>query len=127
MENFGTIYKLISEEIVPNVYPGTFYNGRYLSNYERQFVGNMDGLRLGPLFMRQKRVKRGKLLVRYHYDLETSISYHINACNSLRGGTHVQRGTSACPRFCKRRVLFCTQVRSMGVKIPLQSTKYMQV
>ena len=22
--------------------------------------------------------------------------------------------TSACPRFCKRRVLLCTQVRSMG-------------
>ena len=51
-----------------------------------------------------------------------------------RGGTHLRyvfRGgkgsffkTSACPRFCKRRVLFCTQVRSMGVKIPLQSTKY---
>ena len=56
------------------------------------------------------------------------------------GGTQVQRGaapalhisrkkgsffkTSACSRFCKRRVLFCTQVRSMGVKIPLQSTKY---
>ena len=56
------------------------------------------------------------------------------------GGTQVQRGaahalrisrkkgsffkTSACPRFCKRRVLFCNQVRSMGVKIPLQSTKY---
>ena len=32
--------------------------------------------------------------------------------------------TSSCPRFCKRRVLYCTQVRSMGVKIPLQSTKY---
>ena len=32
--------------------------------------------------------------------------------------------TSVCPRFCKRRVLFCTNVRSMGVKIPLQSTKY---
>ena len=31
---------------------------------------------------------------------------------------------SACPRFCKRRVLFCTQVRSMEVKIPLQSTRY---
>ena len=56
------------------------------------------------------------------------------------GGTQVQRGvapalrisrkkgsffkTYACPRFCKRRVLFCTQVRSMGVKIPLQSTKF---
>ena len=56
------------------------------------------------------------------------------------GGTQVQRGvapalriswkkgsffkTSACPRFCKRRVLFCTQVRSMGVKTPLQSTKF---
>ena len=26
--------------------------------------------------------------------------------------------TSACPRFCKRRVLFCTQIRSMGVKSP---------
>ena len=49
------------------------------------------------------------------------------------GGTQVQRGaapslrisrkkgsffkTSACPRICKRRVLFCTKVRSMGVKI----------
>ena len=59
---------------------------------------------------------------------------------SQGGGTQVQKGaapslrisrkkgcffkTSACPRFCKRRVLFCTQVRSMGVKIPLQSTKY---
>ena len=31
---------------------------------------------------------------------------------------------SACPRFRKRRVLFCTQVRSVGDKIPLQSTKY---
>ena len=38
------------------------------------------------------------------------------------GGTHVtyfaEEGvffkTSACPRFCKRRVLFCIQVRSMG-------------
>ena len=26
--------------------------------------------------------------------------------------------TSACPRFCKRSVLFCTQVRSMGSKFP---------
>ena len=56
------------------------------------------------------------------------------------GGIQVQRGaapalrisrkkgsffkTSACPRFCQRRVLFCTQVRSMGVKIPLQSRKH---
>ena len=30
---------------------------------------------------------------------------------------------TACPLFCKRRVLFCTQVRSMVVRIPLQSTK----
>ena len=50
------------------------------------------------------------------------------------GGTQVQRGaasalrilrkkgsffkTSVCEQFCKRRVLFCTQVRSMGVTIP---------
>ena len=27
--------------------------------------------------------------------------------------------TSACPRFCKRRVLFCTQVQSMGGENPL--------
>ena len=62
------------------------------------------------------------------------------ACPGEGGGTHVQRGaapsvritrkkgsffkTSTCPRFCKRRVLFCTKVRSMGFKIPLQSTKY---
>ena len=54
--------------------------------------------------------------------------------SGTEGGPHLRyvfrgrRGsffkTSACPRFCKRRVLFCTQVRSMGVKIPLQSTKY---
>ena len=32
--------------------------------------------------------------------------------------------TSACPRFCKRRVLFCTQVRSIRGENPLQSMKY---
>ena len=42
----------------------------------------------------------------------------------FRGGRGLFLRTSACPRFCKRRVLFCTKVRSMGVKIPLQSTKY---
>ena len=26
--------------------------------------------------------------------------------------------TSECPRFCIKRVFFCNQVRSMGVKIP---------
>ena len=56
------------------------------------------------------------------------------------GGTQVQRGgctrvtyfaeevvyfkTSACQRFCKSRVLFCTQVRSMGVNIRSKSMKY---
>ena len=51
------------------------------------------------------------------------------------GDTQVQRGaapalrilrkkgsffkTSACPRFCKIRILFCSQVQSMGVKNPL--------
>ena len=66
------------------------------------------------------------------------------------GGTQVQRGggggcirvtyfaedgvffkTSACPRFCKRRVLFFVPRYEVwggggggGVKIPLQSTKY---
>ena len=73
----------------------------------------------------------------YEYQVESD-----RFCLSRRrgGGTQVQRGaapalrisrkkgsflkTSACPRFSKRRVLFCTQVRSMGVKIPLQSTKY---
>ena len=55
-------------------------------------------------------------------------------CPGGGGGTQVQRGaalalhisqkkgsffkTSACPRFCKRRVLFCSQVRSMGSKSP---------
>ena len=43
----------------------------------------------------------------------------------FRGGMGLFFETSACPRFCKRRVPFCTQVRSMGaVKIPLQSTNY---
>ena len=50
----------------------------------------------------------------------------------IKLGTQVQRGshpryvfrvflfkTSACPRFHKRRVLFCTQVRRMGGENPL--------
>ena len=32
----------------------------------------------------------------------------------FRGRTGVFFKTSACPRYCKRRVLFCTQVRSRG-------------
>ena len=42
-----------------------------------------------------------------------------------RGGPHlcyifrVRRGNSACPRFCKRTILFCTQVQSMGGGNPL--------
>ena len=74
-------------------------------------------------------------------DLASVIIALTEASRYPGGGTQVQRGvapalrisrkgsffkTSACPRFCKRRVLFCTQVRSMGVKIPLQSTKYMR-
>ena len=66
-------------------------------------------------------------------DVTNGAPYNVPTC-----GTQVQRRaapalrisqkkgsffkTSACPRFCKRRVLFCTQVRSMGVNIPLQST-----
>ena len=30
-----------------------------------------------------------------------------------------EEGVSACPRFCKRRALFCTQVRSMRGENPL--------
>ena len=76
----------------------------------------------------------------YHYDNYQHAHVHMLIRIAPGGGTQVQRGvapalrisrkkgsffkTSACPRFCKRRVLFCTQVRSMGVKIPFQSTKY---
>ena len=83
-----------------------------------------------------------------HLACETKLRSLVRSGTSIRipggggggGGTQVQKGaapslrispkkgsffkTSACPQFCKRRVLFCTQVRSMGVKIPLQSTKY---
>ena len=76
----------------------------------------------------------------YIYDIEVAVGWELDDICLLGrggggGGTQVQRGcapafriswnmgsffkTSACPRFCKRRVLFCTQVRSMGVKIPL--------
>ena len=36
-------------------------------------------------------------------------------CYIFRG----RRGNSACPRFCKRTILFCTQVQSMGGGNPL--------
>ena len=68
--------------------------------------------------------------------------YSFEICVVLRGGGGGTQGgvpdpryvfrrekgsffkTSACPRFCKRRVLLCTHVRSMGVRTPLQSTKF---
>ena len=73
-----------------------------------------------------------------------SVVFHTATYSNTRrpgggGVTQVQRGAApalhisrkkgsffktACPRYWKRRVLFCTLVRNMGVKIPLQSTKY---
>ena len=35
--------------------------------------------------------------------------------------------TSACPRFCKRRVLFCNQMRSMGDENPLTNHEIYEV
>ena len=46
-----------------------------------------------------------------------SLGSTVSSTTPRKKGSFIK--TSACPRFCKRRVLFCTQVRSMGVKIPL--------
>ena len=58
--NLGDIFEWMVKIIVPNVYPTTMYNERYLSKSDKTFVSNMYDLRLGPVFLRQIRVKAGK-------------------------------------------------------------------
>ena len=59
VSDFAGIYTWLEKSVLPNVYPSTLYNNRYRSAYERTFVDGIDGLRIGPLFLRQKRVMAG--------------------------------------------------------------------
>ena len=61
ISNLGDIFDWLEIIIVPNVYPITTYNNQYLSTSDKLFVSNMYNLRLGPIFLRQKRVKKGEL------------------------------------------------------------------
>ena len=58
--NLGDIFEWMGTIITPNVYPTIMYNERYLSKSDKTFVSNMYDLRLGPVFLRQIRVKAGK-------------------------------------------------------------------
>ena len=89
-------------------------------------------------FFYQKRKKNGQPLSMGKTDYRLKyLTLHLPIARGGGGGgggTQVQRGaapslrisrkkgsffmTSACPRFCKIRVLFCTQVRSLGSKSP---------
>ena len=60
IDNLGDIFEWMGTVIVPNIYPTTMYNKRYLSKSDKTFVSNMYDLRLGPVFLRQIRVKAGK-------------------------------------------------------------------
>ena len=116
-----------------------------LSKFENTPKALISAQKKHPYFQKTltfSSLKTPLLLSKHWHWMNGNTYLNFRLYNSLPGGggTEVQRGaapslgisrkkgpffkTSACPRFCKRRVLFCTQVRSMGVKIPLQSTKY---
>ncbi|XP_013384714.1 uncharacterized protein LOC106154780 [Lingula anatina] len=57
--SFDDIWTWLDETIVPGVFPTTLYNGDTLDTYETQFIRDLAGLRLGPLRLRQVRVRKG--------------------------------------------------------------------
>lgn len=49
------------ESILPNIYPLQNYNGETLDAQSRKFIYNIDGLRMGPVRMKQNREEECKL------------------------------------------------------------------
>ena len=59
--NYADVWIWLEETAIPNLYPTTMYNKRYRSRQERRFINNMHGFRLGPVFLRQLRVKHSTI------------------------------------------------------------------
>lgn len=58
LSQFGRIEDIwpwLRETILPNVYPESHYNGDPLGGYDRQFMYNIDALRMGPIRLKQNR------------------------------------------------------------------------
>ena len=73
------VWPWMKEVVFPVVYPSHHYNGDSMSLYERQFMYNIDALRMGPVRMKQNREIESKLhctLIRYHgQKMERQLSY----------------------------------------------------
>ena len=55
------IWPWMRETLFPVVYPSHHYNGESMSLYERQFMYNVDAIRMGPVRMKQNREVEGQL------------------------------------------------------------------
>ncbi|XP_064635030.1 polycystin-1-like protein 2 [Lineus longissimus] len=55
--DFGYVYNWLKTAAIPMLYPDTYYNGKAMDAHDRLFMNTIDGLRIGPARLRQKRVK----------------------------------------------------------------------
>ncbi|XP_064635025.1 uncharacterized protein LOC135492455 [Lineus longissimus] len=78
LADYGQLYRWLNHNVTPILYPDKYYNGLALKSYDRRFIANMDGLRVGPARLRQKRVRQGlctwnKIVTKCASDFDTSI------------------------------------------------------
>ncbi|XP_013397161.1 polycystic kidney disease protein 1-like 2 [Lingula anatina] len=53
-----SVYDYIKVVVLPAAFPSADYNGNALASYDQQFISDMDGLRMGPVRLRQARVRQ---------------------------------------------------------------------
>ena len=58
--DLGNMFEWLNSIIIPNIFPELSYDGSTLSPQDQTFV-NGYGLRLGPVFLRQKRANDGMM------------------------------------------------------------------
>lgn len=62
MRSTEYFYDWLRNTLIPFVFPLTWYNGRALNSFERQNTKDQANYRLGPVRLRQLRVKESKIV-----------------------------------------------------------------
>lgn len=62
MQSTEYFYDWLRNTLIPFVFPLTWYNGQALNSFERQNTKDQANYRLGPVRLRQLRVKESKIV-----------------------------------------------------------------
>lgn len=62
MRSTEYFYDWLRNTLIPFVFPLTWYNGQALNSFERQNTKDQANYRLGPVRLRQLRVKESKII-----------------------------------------------------------------